>query len=60
MKVLVWGGDGFCGWPTSLHLSALGHEVAIVDNLSRRDSHQALLSQRTSARPLPARNEPNA
>jgi UDP-sulfoquinovose synthase len=36
MKVLVLGGDGFCGWPTSLHLSALGHEVTIVDNLSRR------------------------
>ncbi|WP_424938731.1 NAD-dependent epimerase/dehydratase family protein [Algiphilus sp.] len=37
MKVLVLGGDGFCGWPTVLHLSALGHEVAIVDNLSRRN-----------------------
>jgi UDP-sulfoquinovose synthase len=36
MKVLVLGGDGFCGWPTSLHLSDLGHEVTIVDNLSRR------------------------
>jgi UDP-sulfoquinovose synthase len=36
MKVLVLGGDGFCGWPTSLHLSAQRHEVAIVDNLSRR------------------------
>src|SRR5829696_301428 len=36
MKVLVLGGDGFCGWPTSLHLSAQGYEVAIVDNLSRR------------------------
>jgi UDP-sulfoquinovose synthase len=36
MKVLVLGGDGFCGWPTVLHLSALGHDVAIVDNLSRR------------------------
>ena len=35
-KVLVLGGDGFCGWPTSLHLSELGHEVTIVDNLSRR------------------------
>ena len=23
MKVLVLGGDGFCGWPTSLHLSDL-------------------------------------
>jgi UDP-sulfoquinovose synthase len=37
VKVLVLGGDGFCGWPTSLHLSALGHEVAIVDNLARRN-----------------------
>ncbi len=36
MKIAVMGGDGFCGWPTSLHLSAQGHEVAIVDNLSRR------------------------
>ena len=36
MKVLVIGGDGFCGWPTSLHLSDIGHEVTIVDNLSRR------------------------
>jgi len=35
-KILVLGGDGFCGWPTSLHLSKLGHEVEIVDNLSRR------------------------
>ena len=36
MKVIVLGGDGFCGWPTSLHLSQRGHEVIIVDNLSRR------------------------
>jgi len=35
-RVAILGGDGFCGWPTSLHLSKLGHEVAIVDNLSRR------------------------
>ncbi|MEQ8447722.1 MAG: NAD-dependent epimerase/dehydratase family protein [Pelagibacterium sp.] len=34
--VLVLGGDGFCGWPTSLHLSALGYEVVIVDNFVRR------------------------
>ena len=37
MRILVLGGDGFCGWPTSLHLSARGHEIAIVDNLSRRN-----------------------
>lgn len=36
-KVLVLGGDGFCGWPTSLHLSDQGHDVVIVDNLSRRN-----------------------
>ncbi|MBL3598509.1 MAG: NAD-dependent epimerase/dehydratase family protein [gamma proteobacterium endosymbiont of Lamellibrachia anaximandri] len=36
MKTLILGGDGFCGWPTSLHLSQQGHDVLIVDNLSRR------------------------
>ncbi|WP_245411535.1 NAD-dependent epimerase/dehydratase family protein [Alkalicoccus urumqiensis] len=36
-KIMVMGGDGFCGWPTSLHLSNAGHEVIIVDNLSRRE-----------------------
>jgi hypothetical protein len=35
-KVMVLGGDGFCGWPTSLYLSDRGHDVMIVDNLSRR------------------------
>src|SRR5579863_10078939 len=36
MRVMVLGGDGFCGWPTSLYLSDRGHEVTIIDNLSRR------------------------
>lgn len=36
MKIIVLGGDGFCGWPTALHLSNRGHDVTIVDNLSRR------------------------
>jgi UDP-sulfoquinovose synthase len=36
MKIIVLGGDGFCGWPSALHLSATGHDVVIVDNLSRR------------------------
>ena len=35
-RVLVLGGDGFCGWPTSLYLSACGDDVTIADNLSRR------------------------
>lgn len=38
MKVLVLGGDGFCGWPTTLHLSAQGHDVRIVDNFARRQA----------------------
>ncbi|GMI43862.1 hypothetical protein TrCOL_g178 [Triparma columacea] len=36
-KVVVLGGDGFCGWPTSLYLSDQGHDIIIVDNLSRRN-----------------------
>ena len=35
-SILVIGGDGFCGWPTSLGLSQEGYDVTIVDNLSRR------------------------
>src|SRR5205809_326861 len=36
MRVLVLGGDGFCGWPTTLYLSDRGHDITIIDNLSRR------------------------
>ncbi|MGD0908039.1 MAG: NAD-dependent epimerase/dehydratase family protein [Candidatus Acidiferrales bacterium] len=36
MNILVLGGDGYCGWPTALHLSRLGHQVGIVDNFIRR------------------------
>ena len=36
MKIAVLGGDGFVGWPTCLHLSDAGHEIHILDNLSRR------------------------
>jgi len=35
-SVIVFGGDGFCGWPTALYLSKQGYDVIIVDNLSRR------------------------
>ena len=35
-KIIVVGGDGFCGWPLSLRASKLGYQVHIVDNLSRR------------------------
>lgn len=35
-NILVVGGDGFCGWPLSMHLSSLGNKVFVADNLSRR------------------------
>jgi len=36
VKVFVLGGDGFCGWPCAVNLAHRGHDVVIVDNLSRR------------------------
>lgn len=36
MKIIVAGGDGFCGWPTALYLSKKGYDVSIIDNFSRR------------------------
>ncbi len=36
MRVLVIGGDGYCGWATALHLSNRGYEVGILDSLVRR------------------------
>lgn len=42
MRVLVLGGDGYCGWPTALRLSARGMNVGIVDNFSRRQIDRKL------------------
>ena len=36
MRVLILGGDGYLGWPTAMRMASLGHEVAAVDNYSRR------------------------
>jgi UDP-sulfoquinovose synthase len=36
LRILILGGDGYLGWPTALHLSAAGHEVALADNFVRR------------------------
>lgn len=41
-NIFVFGGDGFCGWPTALYLSNLGYNVSIVDNLSRREIDEEL------------------
>jgi UDP-sulfoquinovose synthase len=56
MKVIVLGGDGFCGWPTSLYLSRVGHDIIIVDDLSRRKIDVELsVNSLTPIRPLPVR-----
>jgi UDP-sulfoquinovose synthase len=56
VKILVLGGDGFCGWPTSLHLSAHGHDVVIVDNFARRNADIELEAESlTPIRPLGVR-----
>lgn len=53
MKIIVLGGDGFCGWPAALHLSARDHDVIIVDNLSRRKIDVELeVTSLTPIRPL--------
>ncbi|MGV2620184.1 UNVERIFIED_CONTAM: NAD-dependent epimerase/dehydratase family protein [Halobacillus marinus] len=44
MRIIVAGGDGFCGWPTALYLSKQGHDVTIVDNLVRRKYDDELRS----------------
>jgi UDP-sulfoquinovose synthase len=36
VRILVLGGDGYLGWPTALHLSDRGHDVAVLDNFARR------------------------
>jgi UDP-sulfoquinovose synthase len=45
MRVMVLGGDGYCGWATALYLSSKGHEVSIVDNFVRRQWDHELGAQ---------------
>lgn len=56
--IIVFGGDGFCGWPTSLHLSRHGYDVIIVDNLVRRKTDIELeCNSLTPIRPMHNRLE---
>lgn len=58
MRIIVAGGDGFCGWPTALYLSKQGHDVSIIDNLVRRDIDDELHSNSvTPIAPLEERVE---
>jgi UDP-sulfoquinovose synthase len=56
MRIIVLGGDGYCGWATALYLSRKGHSVAIVDNFARRQwDHQLGVQTLTPIRPLAER-----
>jgi UDP-sulfoquinovose synthase len=56
MKVLVIGGDGYCGWATALYLSNRGYEVGILDSLVRRHWDMQLCSDTlTPIAPIQAR-----
>lgn len=53
LRVLVLGGDGYCGWPTALHLAARGHAVGIVDSFVRRLwDHELGVESLTPIQPL--------
>jgi UDP-sulfoquinovose synthase len=56
MKVLVIGGDGYCGWATALYLSNRGYEVGILDSLVRRHwDNQLQIETLTPIAPIQAR-----
>ncbi|MFL6387930.1 MAG: NAD-dependent epimerase/dehydratase family protein [Terriglobales bacterium] len=56
MRILVLGGDGYCGWPTALYLSAQGHKIGIMDNFVRRLwDHELGATTLTPIRPLQER-----
>jgi UDP-sulfoquinovose synthase len=40
MRILILGGDGYLGWPTSMHFARKGHEVHAVDDYLRRRAHE--------------------
>lgn len=56
MRIIVLGGDGYLGWPTALHLSECGHEVAIADNFVRRQyDHELGVQSLVPIEPLTVR-----
>jgi UDP-sulfoquinovose synthase len=56
MRILVLGGDGYCGWATALYLSKKGHSVSILDNYVRRSwDHELGAQTLTPIQPMPQR-----
>lgn len=45
MRIIILGGDGYLGWPTSMDMAADGHEVWSVDNYMRRNIAQETQSE---------------
>jgi UDP-sulfoquinovose synthase len=52
MRILVLGGDGYLGWPTSMALVAAGNEVCAVDNYLRRTIAKKTRSEPLATNPL--------
>jgi len=58
MRIMILGGDGYLGWPTAMYFSNRGHEVAVVDNFTRRTMHvERGTDSLTPIRPLSERVE---
>ena len=56
MRIVVLGGDGYCGWATALYMAKKGHEVTIVDNFVRRQwDYELGVQTLTPIRPLAER-----
>jgi UDP-sulfoquinovose synthase len=56
VRIIVLGGDGYLGWPTALHLSECGHEVAIADNFVRHQyDHELGVQSLVAIEPLATR-----
>merc|ERR1719267_509722 len=50
-KIFVLGGDGFCGWPTALHLSDKGHKGVIFDNLDLANEYDRFVQMLRNEKP---------
>ncbi|MGH2819556.1 MAG: NAD-dependent epimerase/dehydratase family protein [Actinomycetota bacterium] len=55
MRILVLGGDGYLGWPTTMRFAARGHDVAILDNFLRR--HMSIEMGASSLTPIQSLHE---
>ncbi|MDP2593180.1 MAG: NAD-dependent epimerase/dehydratase family protein [bacterium] len=51
MRIIVLGGDGYLGWPTAMHFARKGHEVVILDNLSKRRMEEEVAGEPLFRRP---------